>query len=377
MAGCAILLAAAAPDARAQSMRVTEDPEELDRRARADSNDPAAQYNAAMGWWSRQRYERADSALARAVELDPSFAAGWLARSVVHDRNDRFWNLVRRRGDTAFTAEVRRRESYYRRAFLLDPFVDVRVLGSVRRLPPHLTYLGQGLMHLIEGRYADAFERLEQVVRRESQRGIDSLPEFVLWLHQLAAARANQVPVAVTSAEALLRKSQAREASDTVRAVPLETNQYRYILAALYARAGRRDDALRLFREVLTNDIGHYAAHTQLARLFESAGDFGNAVAERQRATNVNPDDHTLFIDLGTTLARASRWPEAETALQQATTMAPRDPRGFYRLGVVTQQLGKRPEARAAFERFIELAPARQANVIADARARLAQLSTP
>lgn len=366
--------------AAAQSLRINADPEELERRARADSNDPAAQYNAAMGWWSRERYDRADTALSRAVALDPSFAAAWLARAVVHDRNNRYWNQLRRQGDTAVAAEQRRRQGYYRRAFLIDPFVDVRVLGSVIRREWgdwDTNDFTEGFQYLVEGRYREAHVRFETLVRLLGRRGIDRVPEILLWFHQLAAVRADSVAAAITSTEALLNKSLAREASDTVRFVPLATNEFRYILAALYGRAGRRAEAARLYQEVLTNDIGHYAAHVQLARLFEAAGDHVNAVAERRLAVEVSPEDHTLQIDLGTALARANRWEEAEVALRQATEMGPRDPRGFYRLGIVSQQLGRRAEARAALERFLELAPSRQANVIADARSRLAALGTP
>lgn len=368
------LLASWSARAPAQSLRVAETPEELERRAVADSNDAAAHYNAALGWWSRNRYDRADSALVRATALDPSFAMAWLARGIVQNRNERYWGLVRRGGDSAVAAELRLRTGYVRKAFLVDPFVDVRVLGTVTQRGYRSTDFTRGIEHVVQGEYEEAYRRFETVLAQESRRGLDSVPEILLWLHSLAAARSGHLPEAMADNEAMLRVSTARERADSVRAVPLETNEYRYMLAALHQRAGQHADAVRRYRDVLEHDIGNYMAHVQLARIYESAGDLATAVTERERAVEVNPDDPTLLLDLGTTLARANRWDEAAEALERATAAAPRDARGFYRLGIVRQQLGRRAEARDAFERFLQLAPSRLAPAIADARTRLGQV---
>lgn len=387
-------LCLAAPLA-AQTIRVSESPDELEARARRDSTDAAAHYNAALGHLSRRRWERADSALARAVTLDPQFAPAWLARSVAQDRNDRYWDDLRRRGpgDSTRITELRQRISYQRRAFLLDPFVDLRVLGGFYRFEDYSEayryYFGRdmgryadgiriGMRGLVEGEATTAFDGFELArgawISAVGPRYRDSLPEFLLFYHGMAAVRANRLPEALTSFTLLVARNLSEEGKDTVRFNPLRTNEYRYMLATVMHRSGDARRAATLYREVAEHDLGNYMAHVQLARIAEAAGDWTTAVLERRQAADINGDDHTMLLDLGVTLARAARFAAAESALVRAQEMQPLDARVAYRLGVVRQQLGKSAEARQCFERFLTLAPSRFTGPIADARQRLAAL---
>ena len=98
------------------------------------------------------------------------------------------------------------------------------------------------------------------------------------------------------------------------------------------------------------------------------------AVAERRAAVNANPDDASLLMDLGRTLAKARNLGEAEQALHQAMDANPRDARVPYYLGRVEEQLNKPADARTAYTRFLSLAPSRYATQIADAKQRLETL---
>jgi tetratricopeptide (TPR) repeat protein len=380
----------------AQSIRVGESVEELEARARRDSTDAAAHYNVALGYLSRRRWNEADSALARALRLDPQFAPAWLARSVVHDRDERFWNDTRRRGpgDSARIAEIRQRVRFERRAYLIDPFVDLRVLGGFFRFEDYrdaLTYyfgrdvgrfsdgMRLGLRGLVEGNAAAAFDGFEMALGAwygmTGVRYRDSVPEYLLFYHGMAAARSSRLPAAIQDFERLVARNIAAETKDTTRFHPLRTNEYRYVLAALHQRAGDEQQAMQLYREVAENDLGNYMVHVQVARMAEAAGNWEGAITARRAAADINGDDHTMFLDLGQTLARAGRFAAAETALTRAQEMQPLDSRVAYRLGVVQQLLGKREEARHAFERFLALAPSRFTGPIADARQRLAALT--
>lgn len=368
--------AGAALPAAAQSVRLTERVEDLEARARTDSCDAAAQYNVAVGYISRNRFDLADSALQRAVALDQQFALAYFALGLVQDRNDRYWSQLKRRGgDSAVARERERRDGMTRKAFLLDPFVDVRLMGSMVRTAPYPNIVILAFNAFVEGNYAGAFNILDDAVQHYAERvNIDSISGVVLWIHAIASAHTEHLPKAIADVESLLRTSLAREHSDSTQFTPLRTNEYRYMLAALRQRNGDHTTAQGLYRQVLENDIGNYMAHVQLARLHEAARDWPNAVRERRLATDVNPDDHTLVYDLGAALARAGQWNEAETALLRAEEMQPRYPRTWHALGVVEQQLGKREEARAALNRFLAIAPARFATQVADAQQRLAQL---
>ncbi|HXF95354.1 MAG TPA: tetratricopeptide repeat protein [Gemmatimonadales bacterium] len=139
-------------------------------------------------------------------------------------------------------------------------------------------------------------------------------------------------------------------------------------------RAGRPADALSRYREVVEQDIGFYMAHVRMAEIHEGAARWDRAVEARRHALNANPDDPSLMLDLGVTLAKAGRLADAEEALRQALEANPRDARVPYYLGVVQQQLGEAADAAASFRRFLTLAPSRYDRQIADARRRLASL---
>ena len=52
---------------------------ELEARARADSNDAAAHYNVALGYWNEKRLDDAERSLRTAVCIEPRFAPAHLA----------------------------------------------------------------------------------------------------------------------------------------------------------------------------------------------------------------------------------------------------------------------------------------------------------
>jgi len=173
--------------------------------------------------------------------------------------------------------------------------------------------------------------------------------------------------------QTLLARSQKEEQKDSLIRFPLNTNDYRYTLAILEMRASRPADAMNMLKETLANDLGLFMAHVRLADLYEQYQMWSEAVTERRRAVEANPDDAALERDLGTTLLHAGRSAEAETVLHQAMDANPRDPGAPYVLGMVEQQLNKTADARAALTRFLALAPSKDSR-IADAKDRLAKL---
>ena len=332
----------------------------LQARLAADTNDPVAYYNVALGLWSRKQYDRADTALRQAVALDPEFALAHLAIALVQLPNDSRWHRIRRQGgDTAVAQEYRYREREYARAFMIDPFLDVRALGLFTA-----TYDSE---YASLGRVMDYYRD-----RRAMPR--DSMPRILVWLHALAAAHSNHLPDAIADVQALARASRRLDLSGTQSATPLVTNNYLYLLAALLQRTGHLDDATRLYLEVLTADIANYEAHVQLARIYEAGTDWGHALAQRRAAVEVYPENHRLVMDLGVTQFHAGALPDAEESLQQAREAGPRDPRVYYWLGTVQQARNEKPEARRSFETYLRLAPARDSVQAAQVRQTIAAL---
>jgi tetratricopeptide (TPR) repeat protein len=352
--------------------------ESLEVRAARDSLDAHAHFNLAMAYLSRERYDRADSALRRAVSLDQQFAEAHLALSVAQDRNRRYWNQLRRSGgESAVATERLFRARMMRKAFLLDPLVDLRslVFADERSGVVHPAMREMAMM--TSGYYLYFYRMMDYYLSRElrhhnDQR--DSVPASLLWFHGLAAARAGQGEAAIADLAALVRLSAAWEQGDSLEAAPLRTNEFRYMLAALNQRLGRRATALALYSEVLTHDAGNYMAYVRLAELHEAGEEWSQAVRTRRAATDANPDDPALLRQLAETLRRAGRLEEAETAMLRAREASPRDPLVHYGLGLLMHQRGRHSEAREALTAFLAIAPSRLAIQVGHAREILAGL---
>ncbi len=339
-------------------------------RAARDSLDPASHYHAGLGLLRARRYDDAETAFRRAVALDPRHAPARLGIAVVQDRNRDHWRALRRRGgDSAVTRERGERDAEYRRAFLLDPFADPAPLfyanrhGAPEDIPSELAAAYEALLNL-EGLWFG----------HRNLPSSDSLPPGLLWLHGLVAAHTGHISHAIVDVNALLRVAQAHEQRDTIRTIPLRTNDFRYVLASLFVRMGDRTRAIILYREVLANDVGNFMANVRLAEVHAAGQEWSQAINARRAAVAANPDDPTLLVDLAGTLDDAGWHARAESILVDVGPTLPREPRLHYILGRARQAQSKNADARAAYETFLSLAPSRWTDEIADVRQRLAQL---
>lgn len=383
------VLCAAAP-LGAQRIRLPASLSELESRAATDSNDATAHYNLALAYWSAERYNDAERALQQAVLIDPRFAPGYLALAYLpFARHPELWREIdERRVPDEWRKPLEESDRLYRRAYLIDPLVDTRIIGATfpgksvlwsidDQLFRLYDYVFQGIDDLATGRYEDAYVHFQRMINDlDGDRHPKRIPAWVLWYHGLAAGHLNRREEAVQDFQMLLDRVLEKEVQrrDSLVRIPLETNQYRYVLAWAENLAGRVNDARRLFQEALVNDAGLYMAHVQLAGIYESSRMWDEAIAERQHAVNANPDDPSLALDLGVTFAKTGRWEQAAATLRLAMEANPRDARTPYYLGVVEQQLANKEDARAAFTRFLAIAPSRYDRQIADARQRLAAL---
>jgi len=368
----------------AQKLEVNTALASLEEAARRDSNDAAAQYNLALGYWSKRKWDQVDSALQRALTIDPRFASAYLALAFLPHASGKFWKerIVVMGGGwelhfySAPDSVVREFDRLYRRAFMIEPLVDIRIQVATEYRGGHIDAFDRALYAYNDGKWEDAYERFGALIgdstRYRAERG--KLYEQILWYHALAAARLQKFADGIGDLHRLVTRSENREASDTVYRWPLRTNEYRYTLAYLTQRAGDPNGAVRLYQDALTNDLGLYMAHVRVGDIYEAAGMFDQAIAARRNALNANPDDPSLLLDLGKTLANAARWAEAEQPLTESAAANPRDPRVPFFLGLVLERLGRKDEARAAFTRFIAIAPSRYERQIVVAKQHLAAL---
>ena len=126
----------------AQNIKLSSSLPDLEAVARKDSNDAQALYNVALGYWSKKRYDDAERALRLAVTIEPRFAAGWLALGVLpYGRRPKLREQVSKgKVPDEWKPVLQEAERMTRKAFLIDPFVDLRILGAVE--PPQPMSIG-------------------------------------------------------------------------------------------------------------------------------------------------------------------------------------------------------------------------------------------
>ncbi|HTS88542.1 MAG TPA: tetratricopeptide repeat protein [Gemmatimonadales bacterium] len=374
---------------------------DLQAAALHDSNDATVHYRLAMAYWDKEQWDDADRSLREALKLAPNYAEAHLAIGVLPARRgDDYWKKrLKEQGRDTVEAVMLESLAHIRRAFEIDPLVKLGVLGRLDRWNGSYVVAARGRTMIIPLRepwwygdlrkgvddlrgeqYESAFTRLQAVAADPRFRGDDrNLPGLVLWFHGLAAAHVMKFDAAARDFALLTGRAYAAE-QDSTRSgganwLPLQTNEYRYLMASMLYLAHRYDEAIHVFRRALEFDLGLYEAHVQMARMYEDQGQLDSALTERRLALDADQDDPDLLIDLAETLSRANKVNEAEAAVVQAERSNPRDARGPYFEGILADATGDSARAREAYTRFLEIAPSRFAGQIADARARLATLS--
>lgn len=378
----------------AQGIKVSVPLADLEQAARTDSTDVIAQYNLAIGYWSKKRWAEVDSMLDRAIQLEPRFALAYLAKSYLPFARDR--KLLEKVLDDDVPAgqleELAESDRLYRQAFFYNPMVDLRIMGAVTpgkwygwsaypELASFFETWIQGFEDFRDGEYEGAYRRFDRMVERYTsvgRRTLDRVPADILWMQALAAARLGKFDVALMNGREVVarheRTERERETQTRLTYAPMRANEYRYVLGVLYAAANHPDTAIALFQETLEHDIGAYMAHVQLASLFEQRGQLRIALEQRRAALAANPEDPTSAIELAITLTKVGEGVEAEAVLAETARTNPLNPRAHYLLGILRQQLGKPVEARTALEAFLTICPSRFTQEAQDARARLASL---
>ncbi|HEY4099682.1 MAG TPA: tetratricopeptide repeat protein [Gemmatimonadales bacterium] len=365
----------------------------LEKQVKADSNDPAAHYNVALGYWNAKKWPDVDRELHAAVALDPRFAAAHLALAYLPFARDRHMLDGITRIDAQTPKSIRdaidQKTREFRHAFLIDPMVDMRIMAandiSVDYWTMHDAFgqsdaaLIEGLTDCEEGHYADCETNLDVYIKAygNNARIQADVPEQVLWFDGLAAAHQKNYASAIAQFQQLIVRDSIAAAKAEKKDVihfPIRSNEYRYFVGVLQADAGNGDAAIATLHDALEHDLSLYIAHVRLAEIYESRKDFDHAVEERRNAVNANPDDPTLNVDLGVTLGRAGRFAEAGDALKTAVQVLPRDPDAWYWYGIAMQQLGRTDEARKAFGEVVAVAPSRMAQRAEQARQHLAAL---
>jgi tetratricopeptide (TPR) repeat protein len=351
---------------------------DLEARARTDSNDPAAHFALAQAWLQAKQQDSARRALETAVLIDREFAPAYLllgriegallpAPLMAIQTTGGIHILRLRRPALQDSAAL-----LLRRGFLLDPLQEGYPLASLYIPVAWRGTLEHALREYRLNRLEATVAILDTVIT-QSDRQHKPPPPVALWYHALSEIGVHQPDSAIRDVQRLLDQAMrdstvfAEEASRSVR----------YALAFLNQHAGHSQEAERLYKQTVEEDLSLDLAHVQLASIYEAQQRWPEAIQERRNALLVASGDPTLLYDLGVTLLEAGQTSEAADTLRRVVALNPRESRASYMLGIAAARLGAYQEARDAYTRFLQLAPSRYTDMIADARERLAHLPPP
>lgn len=151
-------------------------------------------------------------------------------------------------------------------------------------------------------------------------------------------------------------EGRARMGAAARRAVQLDDGLAEaHMVLAAYLHIHEWDSAAaeKEFQRALELDPDFPTTHRFYGFFLGTMGRFDEALTEQRRALELDPLAPDL--ELGTTLLRAGRYDQAETAFREKTTRDPTIWIGYDGLGQVLELKGKRDEAVSAFERAVAL----------------------
>ncbi len=140
---------------------------------------------------------------------------------------------------------------------------------------------------------------------------------------------------------------------------PRDPVEERFEEARAAADAGRRGDAIQAYRQILAQRPLHVRARNNLALLLETEGNTEAALAEYDRALDLEPDNPILLVNRGSLLGQMGRYAAAERDLKRVLRVEPSHVDGLFALGVVLTKKALWSEAVAPLRHVVELEPLR------------------
>lgn len=115
--------------------------------------------------------------------------------------------------------------------------------------------------------------------------------------------------------------------------------------------------SLDLLRQAIAKDATYGAAYSQLAKLYYSAGDIGNASEAISQALERNPYQPDFLYVQGKIFEKQAKLGEALAAFERTTIVNPRESDAFFEMGVIYEKRGDREHALASYKKATTLSP--------------------
>lgn len=190
---------------------------------------------------------------------------------------------------------------------------------------------------------------------------LGSLPEADLACRQAVALDASSGAAWTLFSTIALRQGRRAEAEAArVRALKLPggASGAAYSLGLLFAREGRHEDALRLYRTGLRHGPRDARLHFARAASEAELGRKDEAIVAYRRALELQPNFPEALLNLGNLLYDRGALLGAARCYAHAVTQRPEYSKGWCNLGNALSALERYKAASAAYERSLALAPA-------------------
>jgi protein O-GlcNAc transferase len=134
------------------------------------------------------------------------------------------------------------------------------------------------------------------------------------------------------------------------------TDQYRQALAL--HRAGRLDEAERVYRAILKEDANRVDALSNLGTLCLQQGDWEECDRLLGLSLAINPDQPLAQLNRGIALRALKRFDEALGCYDRAIALDPARAEAFHNRGNLLGEMGRPDEAIASYDRAVAIKPA-------------------
>ena len=346
----------------------------------ADTNDAVAYFQAGLARLA-ENPDDAAAAFYWSGRLDPSSPQILYARhtALLMTYGNRLMAYMRREPRALRHPDIRRIDSLYYRALMLEPFLvpglEEQLLLAWMRREIAADQWSYRMWSMPE---SDLLGNMDTVLSEISphSRGVLAYsrgqPEHALLYYReaLRRRRANHAGIHANRAQAyfaLRQLDSARAAMtraiDTLRAQ--DTSEIRFVyeskagwecaLGRITEERGDLAAAREAYERALIEDLAYFPAHQRLGQMALREGDTARAVTEFERAVRANENEYLSRAYLGAMLGRLGRARDAVPHLSRATELEPWAAATWLLLGREHDRAADTTAALAAYDRYLAL----------------------
>ncbi|SAL03387.1 tetratricopeptide repeat protein [Caballeronia ptereochthonis] len=335
--------------------------ESLIRTSLSESTSAEGEADLGLALKAQKRYAEAESALGRALSLNPKLS------SAQH-------NLARLFDEQGNVAEA---ETAYRRAIELDPdAADFRFnFGKL------LARMGRPNEALVELRRAVEL----RPASAEAQNSLGTVLAELGMLAEAEPAFCRALEIKPDFAEALcnlgtllVELKRFPEAESALRAALASNPQFAgasEMLAKLLSDQGRRQDAIELFRHAVAQSPNDAGSLNALGALLAEERRFAEAEPILRRAVELSPGSIAALVNLGALLWESGQSSESEAVFRSVLEADPNHWHAAFNLGLLLKDTRRLDEAEVFHRRVVELKPRTAAAHVGLANVLLAKAS--